>query len=113
MIRLAGTLCLATAAGAALFLFHIKDQVQGIEAELETVHRSILGHREAIHILSSEWSYLNRPARIADIAERRLGLQAIPADRIMNLEDLPQRPTRTAEAKGTTLANATMDAGTR
>ena len=105
MIRLAGLLCLATAAGAALFLFHIKNQVLEMEAELETLHRSILGHREAIHVLNSEWSYLNRPARIADIAERRLGLRAIPANRIVHLEDLPPRP---AGAESATLANATV-----
>ena len=100
MIRLAAPLCLATAAGAALFLFHVKHQVRGLEAELADVQRANLAHREAIHVLNSEWSYLNQPARIADLARRHLGLRPIPADRIVHLADLPPRPERAPDDAG-------------
>ena len=89
MSRIAGLLFLLTAASAALLLFHIKQQVREMEKELGIVHRSILDHQVAIQVLKTEWSYLNQPARIAELASRHLGLQPVSAERVIRLEDLP------------------------
>jgi len=91
MRRLTGILGLAVAAVAALFLFALKQDVRQMEDELRTAHRDILGQQEAIQVLETEWSYLNQPARIADLAKRHLGLQPISATRVVNLDDLPLR----------------------
>ncbi len=77
MTRVAGILFFLTAAGAALFLFHIKQEVREMEEELGIVHSNILRHQEAIQVLRTEWSYLNRPARIAELAERYLDMQQL------------------------------------
>lgn len=98
MIRLAGPLCLASAAGAALFLFQVKYEVRALEDELAQTHRAILDHQEAIQVLRTEWSYLNQPARIADLASRHLGLRPIRASQVIRLEDLPRRAARQAGA---------------
>ncbi|MFQ5774232.1 MAG: hypothetical protein ACE5GS_06935 [Kiloniellaceae bacterium] len=94
MTRLAAPLCLAMAAAAAVFLFHVKYQVREIERTLATTHRAILDHQEALQVLRTEWSYLNHPARIADLATRHLGLRPIPASQVIRLEDLPARAAR-------------------
>ena len=91
MTRFAGLLFFLTAATAALFLFHIKQQVQEMEAELGIVHSDILKHQEAIQILRTEWSYLNRPARIAELAGRHLDLRPLTVEQFVRLEDLPAR----------------------
>ena len=75
----------------ALGLFHVKYQVQRLEAELDLAQRSILHRQEAIHILKAEWSYLNRPARLSDLAERHLGLAPLDSSRLVRIDDLPQR----------------------
>jgi cell division protein FtsL len=91
MRRLTGILGLVVAAVAALFLFGLKQDVRQKEDDLRAVHRNILEQQEAIHVLETEWSYLNHPARLSDLAKRHLGMQPISAARIVSLEDLPFR----------------------
>ena len=91
MTKTAGLLFFLTAATAALFLFHIKQEVRELEHDLGIVHRDILRHQEAIQVFKTEWSYLNRPARIADLAGRHLGLQAFTARQFVHLDELPRR----------------------
>ncbi len=119
MRRLTGILGLVVAAVAALFLFTVKQEVRQMEDDLRAVHRDILDQQEAIQVLETEWSYLNQPARIADLAQRHLGLQPISATRIVRLDDLPLRtpspepatkqisPPQTAD--GTRLVPASSD----
>ena len=97
MSRLVILIWLVAIVVAALGLFHVKYQVQRLEEELDLEHRSILHRQEAIHILKAEWSYLNQPARLSDLAERHLGLAPLDSNRLVRLEDLPQRVERPAE----------------
>ena len=115
MTRVAGILFLLTAAGAALFLFHIKQEVREMEEELGIAHNNILRHQEAIQVLRTEWSYLNRPARIAELAERYLDLQQLAAPQFVGFEDIPFRSAGAAQTSTQTsnLTAATRTAGTR
>ena len=99
MTRVAGLLFFLTAASAALFLFFIKQEVREMEEELGIVHRNILRHQEAIRVLKTEWSYLNQPARIADLAGRHLDLRPLTARQFVRLEDLPPRGARSASSE--------------
>ena len=91
MTRVASILFFLTAAGAAMFLFHIKQEVREMEEELGIAQSNILRHQEAIHVLRTEWSYLNRPARIAELAERYLDIQQLAARQFVGFEDIPFR----------------------
>ncbi len=77
---------------AALGLFYVSHRVELLESELNREQRAIVQHQEAIHVLEAEWSYLNRPERIADLARRHLALIPLSADRVVSIQDLPQRP---------------------
>ncbi len=91
MNKIAALVWLAAIAIAAFGLYHVKYEVQRLEQDLELEHRSILKHQEALHILKAEWSYLNRPARISDLAGRHLGLAPMTAGQVVRLDDLPPR----------------------
>ncbi len=91
MTRIAGLLFFLTAVSAALFLFHIKQEVREMEEELGIAQRNILRHQEAIQVLRTEWSYLNRPARIAELAERHLDMQQLLARQFVSFEEIPYR----------------------
>ncbi len=91
MTRVAGILFFLTAVSAALFLFHIKQEVREMEEELGIAHRNILRHQEAIQVLRTEWSYLNRPARIAELAERHLDMRPLVARQFVGFEEIPYR----------------------
>ena len=122
MTRIAGTLFFLTAAVAALFLFHIKQEVRELEEELGISHRNILRHQEAIQVLRTEWSYLNRPARIAELAERHLDIQPLVARQFVGFEEIPYRsagaavpapartPAQTAPQTAATLTAAAQTA---
>ena len=104
MTRIAGILFFLTAASAALFLFHIKQEVRELEEELGIAQHNILRHQEAIQVLRAEWSYLNRPARIAELAERHLDMQPLVARQFVGFEEIPYRTA------GTTLMAPTLAA---
>ncbi len=91
MTRVASVLFILTAVSAALFLFHIKQQVRELEEELGIVQHDILRHQEAIQVLRTEWSYLNRPARIAELAERHLEMKLLAARQYVGFEEIPYR----------------------
>jgi len=73
----------------ALILFQIKQEVRGLEQEINQANGVILRDQEALHILEAEWSYLNSPARLAALAERHLEMAPIPGDRIVTFDSLP------------------------
>lgn len=88
---------LAVTGTAVLGLFYISSEVQRIEDSLFQEQRSIAERQRTIHVLEAEWSYLNQPARLAEMAKRHLGLEPMGADQVLPLGDLPQRPHRLAE----------------
>jgi cell division protein FtsL len=98
MRRLTGILGLVIAVVAAVFLFAVKQEVRQMEDDLRATHRNILAQQEAIQVLETEWSYLNQPARIADLAKRHLGLRPIAAARIVRFDELPLRAPTIAPA---------------
>jgi hypothetical protein len=106
MTRVAGILFFLTAAGAALFLFHIKQEVREMEKELGIAHHNILRHQEAIQVLRTEWSYLNRPARIAELAERYRDMQQLAARQFVGFEEIPYRSAAPDQTAATLTAAA-------
>jgi hypothetical protein len=112
MTRIAGVLFFLTAVSAALFLFHIKQEVRELEEELGIAHSGILRHQEAIQVLRAEWSYLNRPARIAELVERHLEMQPLAARQFVGFDEIPYRAAEaTAPASTLTAAPQTARAG--
>ncbi|MBU0726486.1 MAG: energy transducer TonB [Alphaproteobacteria bacterium] len=65
--------------GAGVALFLLKYEVQEREEQLARLNSQIIRDQEAIQILRAEWSYLNRPDRLADLARRYLDLEPVTA----------------------------------
>jgi cell division protein FtsL len=55
-------------------VFSVKSQVAGLEEELLRVRKEVVHDQQAIHVLNAEWSYLNQPTRLAELAKRHLSL---------------------------------------
>ncbi|HMB78040.1 MAG TPA: hypothetical protein VKN76_16705, partial [Kiloniellaceae bacterium] len=66
---------LLTAGIATALLFQVSNDVQGLEKQLKQVKHEILREQESLHVLKAEWSYLNRPDRLAAMAGTYLDLQ--------------------------------------
>ena len=71
----------------AFGLFQIKHAVQNLEDEHVRLNRDILASRQQTHVLRAEWSYLNRPERLAGLAERHLALEPMTPMQIGGFEE--------------------------
>jgi cell division protein FtsL len=91
MTRLTILAAFAIALIAAVGVFVLKHEVQKLEQELGQLHRQILTDQEALHVLKAEWSHLNQPERLKELAQRHLGLEALAPGQIVRFEDLPYR----------------------
>ena len=92
MSRLAAALWVCAAGAAAATLFALKHEVQRLERELQMVNRQILADQEALHILNAEWSFLNRPSRLAGLASRHLDLVQMESAQLRDIDTIPVRP---------------------
>lgn len=77
MRRLAVIASIGAIVVAMLALFIVKYEVRDLERAFAALDLERQRHVEAIRVLRSEWSYLNRPTRIADLAERYLTLEPV------------------------------------
>lgn len=80
------SLCIAS----GFTLFSIAFAVEDLESKLATINRDIERERESLHVLEAEWTYLNRPDRIEDLARQLLPHLGQPAvAQLVAMEDIP------------------------
>lgn len=96
MIRRSLILWVALAAIVSVALFVVKYEVKTLEEEFARLNREIQRNRDAIHVLRAEWSYLNRPDQLAEMAMRHLDLQPLLAGQMGELKSLPTRKPEAA-----------------
>jgi cell division protein FtsL len=77
MIRPATLIWIGLVVVIAVVLFLVKYEVKSLDDELAALQQDALAQQEAIHVLRAEWSYLNRPERLAELAERHLDLEPV------------------------------------
>lgn len=91
MIRISAIVWVVVLALLGIGLFQVKYNVQSKERELREVRRQIEANYTAIHVLDAEWSYLNDPLRLADLARRHTGLMPTTPGQIGDFASLPPR----------------------
>lgn len=79
-------------------LFHLKYQVQALEDQLAKLNRSIVHEQEQIHVLRAEWTYLDRPDRIEQLAQKYLDLAPPKASQISTIAQLPMRDAESPDS---------------
>ena len=83
-------LTLATIAGYAMF--HITFEVERLEAELRNVIKLTEKEKDEVHHLRAEWSYLNRPNRLAELAKKWLpGWMPPKINQITRMDQLSEK----------------------
>ena len=104
MIRISAIIWVVVLALLGIGLFQVKYNVQSQERQLRQVRKQIEANYSAIHVLEAEWSYLNDPLRLADLARRHTELVPTTPGQIgdfaslpLRVEDLPLTPEVPAE----------------
>lgn len=92
MIRLGTFVWLAILTMIGVGLYQVELGVLAKESELKQINRQIDANREATHVLEAEWSYLNDPTRLADLARRYTDLAPATPTQIAGFDRLSPRP---------------------
>ena len=88
MMRPSALVWIGMIAVLAVALFLVSYRVQRLDKELAALDRQALAHQEAIHVLHAEWSYLNRPDRLADLSKRHLALEPVSVRHMITADGL-------------------------
>ena len=97
---------IALTIAASVGLYQVKYQVQEMERELAGMKREVVRDRAEIQVLGAEWSFLNQPDRIQDLAGRYLDLSPVVPGQMASIESLPPRGAEGAEAAAAHVAEA-------
>jgi cell division protein FtsL len=77
---------------AASLVYKIKFDSTLQAARVAKLHNELRHERDAIALLRAEWTRLDTPARIQDLAERHLKLKPVAPSQFGTFDDLPPRP---------------------
>ncbi|MBV8091885.1 MAG: hypothetical protein JOY71_13990 [Acetobacteraceae bacterium] len=107
MIRPFTCVCLLLAGGAGLYLYQVKHEVQLLDREIASIARAARQARERAEVLRAEWTLLNDPERLADLAARFLPLRPVQPGQFTTLADLDNRlpPVPVTEENGPSQAD--------
>lgn len=86
-----GVIWMVLALISAVAAFTLKYEVRDLEEQLASLENQISESRETAHVLRAEWSYLSRPERLAELAERHLDLAPMDAGQMGLLIEVPLR----------------------
>ncbi|TNE59147.1 MAG: hypothetical protein EP340_03420 [Alphaproteobacteria bacterium] len=89
MSRLSGPVSAAVLFMLFVFVHVVKLDAKGAHEENRQLEAQILREQQAIQILSAEWSHLNQPAKLDQMAGRFLALKEVRTTQIVALEDVP------------------------
>jgi|ERR1043166_2874140 cell division protein FtsL len=92
MIRLLNICVIAALVAAAAYVYKIKFESTRAAERLVKVRTEIRRENDAIAALRAEYSKLDNPARIQDLAKRHLKLAPIEPRQFDRLTRLPERP---------------------
>lgn len=71
------------------YYFVLTNDVQNLEKELAQINRDIENDIRDIHILEADWSELNNPERLRELAGKYISLEFIKPEQIINYSALP------------------------
>ncbi|HVY98931.1 MAG TPA: hypothetical protein VHA35_05480 [Dongiaceae bacterium] len=109
MIRIGTFVWLAILTLIGVGLYQVELGVLAKEAELKQIKRQIDANRDAMHVLDAEWSYLNDPTRLADLARRYTDMVPVTPTQMAGFERLMPRQAPVIEGVPTYERNWPVD----
>jgi cell division protein FtsL len=92
ILRILNIIVIAALVGAAVHVYKIKFDSTRQAERVAKLRSEIRKEQDTIAGLRAEWSKLDSPARIQELANRYLKLKSIEPRQIGALADLPERP---------------------
>src|SRR5690606_10074451 len=82
MIRFINLLLVMAVIGLSVGLYDIKYRAESADRHARQLEQRIAKEQEAIRVLRAEWSYLNQPERLQELASRYTELKPLTAEQI-------------------------------
>ena len=92
MIRLINICVIVALVFAAVYVYKIKFESTRKAEQVARLRLDIRREHDAVAELRSQWSKLDTPVRIQDLAQRHLTLRMIDSHQFDQLDHLPDRP---------------------
>ncbi|MES1991314.1 MAG: hypothetical protein V4441_10230 [Pseudomonadota bacterium] len=96
MIRVLNIVLVLAVIGLSIGLYDIKYRAEIAETKATKIERDIASEQESIRVLRAEWSYLNQPQRMQELAKRYMKLEPLQPAQIGTFADVPM-PRKTDE----------------
>lgn len=93
MMRVLNFLVIAALVAAAAHVYRIKFESTRQVERIATLRMEIRQEHDTIAALRAEWSKLDSPARIQELANRHLSLKPVDPRQFDTLRNLPARPS--------------------
>ena len=74
-------------------VYNTKYDAREATKRLSELRHEITEEEEMISVLRAEWSLLNQPSRLEDLAGRYLEMTPLDVSQVATIRELPQRPT--------------------
>lgn len=91
MIRLLNIVSFLMTVVLAVVLYNVKYDARSYMKRIKTLKVELRLEEETIHILRAEWSHLNQPDRLQELAKRYTKLKPLSANQIVTVNNLPDR----------------------
>lgn len=104
MLRTLNFLLIALMLAGAALVYDLKYEAERATAKVAKITHRIENERDAIATLKAEWSLLNQPKRLQDLAERYksyLELEPLDPTQIGTLDDIPFKPAVSTDVRPT------------
>jgi cell division protein FtsL len=89
MIRVLNIVLVVAVIALSIGLYDIKYRAEAAEKRANQIERDIASEQEGIRVLRAEWSYLNQPERLQELAKRYTTLEPLKAAQIGSFADVP------------------------
>ncbi len=84
----------------AFMVYFFENKVHEARNRISEINEKLARYDEDLKVLEAEWSYLNNPARLSELAKKiDDGMESPSRLQFTNLKDLPTREVLTAKAE--------------
>lgn len=95
MLRLLNIIAILALVGTAVYAYTIKYQTSYRAEQIAKTKLEIKSEREAVAVLRAEWSFMTRPERLQQLADKYLvDLKQLEIRQIVSAQSLPDRAAR-------------------
>ena len=89
MIRFLNVFLVMAVIGLSILLYDIKYRAEAADRNADALERQIAEEQDGIRVLRAEWSYLNQPERLQQLATRYTELRPLAPAQIGSFGDVP------------------------